>query len=118
LYPIRFVTGHAAGQTTDRANLEFFQIKPDGTRVLINDTTNPDSLKAFRARTFEPTPEAPKFNPVVRSSTNAITLSWTGTGTLEESSSLLPGSWTNSPSQSNPQNVPTTEPMKFYRIRQ
>jgi hypothetical protein len=108
LYPMRLV----AGQESGRANLEWFSIKPDGTRILINDTTNTDALRAFRARTFV---EGAKFNPVTLSGGN-ITLSWTGTGILQETTSF--SSWTDSPNQSNPQTVPVTGTMKFYRIKQ
>jgi len=47
VYPLRLVSGQEAGN----ANLEWFSIKPDGTRILVNDTSNPDALLAFRART-------------------------------------------------------------------
>lgn len=110
VYPMRLV----AGQEVLDANLEWFSITTSGSRILINDPANPDSLKAFRARTVV---ERPAFNPVVRSG-NSITLSWTGAGTLEETTSLVGGSWTISPSQANPQTVGITEPIKFYRIRQ
>src|ERR1044071_3725155 len=46
IYPLRLGPGHGS----DNANRECFSIKPDGTRVLINDTSKPDALLAFRAR--------------------------------------------------------------------
>ena len=111
VYPMRLV----AGQVTGRANLEWFSIKPDGTRVLLNDTTDAAALSTFRARTFV---EPPKFNPVTLSG-GSITLSWTGTGTLQETSTPeTSASWIASANQSNPQTVPTTAAMKFYRIKQ
>ena len=60
---------------------------------------------------------APVFNPITRSG-NDITISWTGTGTLEEST-VLGGTWTQSPSQNNPQTVTvSTTGNKFYRLKQ
>jgi hypothetical protein len=109
LYPMRLV----AGQEVQRANLEWFSIKPDGTRFLINDTSIPDSLRAFRARTGG---ASATFDPVKISGGN-ITIAWTGSGTLEEANSIL-GPWTTSPNQGNPQTVPAAAGMKFYRIRQ
>jgi hypothetical protein len=44
-------------------------------------------------------------------------ISWTGTGTLEQSDTVI-GPWSAAPSQNNPQNVPTTSGAKFYRLRQ
>jgi hypothetical protein len=109
VYPMRLV----AGQEAAAANLEWFTIQPDGTRILLNDTTNPNALRTFRARTVV---EVPKFNPVILSGGN-ITLSWTGSGTLQETTTL-DGNWTDAANQSNPQTVPTTGPQKFYRVRQ
>lgn len=109
VYPMRLV----AGQVSGRANLEWFSIKTDGSRVLLNDTTDAAALRTFRARTA--VVEPPKFNPVTLSGGN-ITLSWTGSGTLQETTTF--SSWTDSPNQSNPQTVPTTGSMKYYRISQ
>jgi len=60
---------------------------------------------------------APVFNPITRSG-NSVTIAWTGTGTLEETTALG-GTWSTSPSQNNPQTVTvTTTGNKFYRLRQ
>ena len=109
LYPLRLVAGHAS----NRANLEWFSIKPDGTRVLLNDPSTPDALMAFRAVTVLP---PARFNPPALSG-HSVTLSWSGTGTLEEAASLS-GPWTASATQTNPQTRPADGTMKFYRIRQ
>ena len=62
-------------------------------------------------------PTAPVFNPITRSG-NSITIAWTGTGTLEETTALG-GTWSTSPSQNNPQTVTvTTTGNKFYRLKQ
>ncbi|MDB6071472.1 MAG: hypothetical protein JWL81_2643, partial [Verrucomicrobiales bacterium] len=43
LYPVRLLWWEGGGG----ANLEFFTVKPDNTKVLINDTIDVDSIKAF-----------------------------------------------------------------------
>lgn len=115
VYPLRLLAGHmgAFGGAAARANLEWFSIKPDGTKILVNDTTNPDSLRTFRARSA---PAQSVMNAPTFSGGN-VTISWTGPGTLEEATSIT-GPWTDSPSQNNPQTVPATGARKFYRIRQ
>ncbi len=109
VYPLRLV----AGQQSGRANLEWFSIKPDETKILVNDTTNPDSLRTFRARSA---PQVSVMNPPTFSGGN-VTISWTGPGTLEEATAIT-GPWANSANQNNPQSVPATGAGKFYRIRQ
>ena len=114
IYPLRLVAGHkgAFGGAAARANLEWFSVKPDGTKILVNDTTNPDSLRTFRARSNP----APVLNAPTLSGGN-VTISWTGAGTLEEATSVS-GPWSNSLNQNNPQSVPPTGARKFYRIHQ
>ncbi len=108
VYPLRLVAGH----TTGAANLEWFSVLADGTRILVNDTSNPNALLAFRARkiTVRPVLNQPTI------SGGQVTISWTGTGTLEEATSVN-GPWQDSSNQSNPQTVPATGAMKLYRIR-
>jgi hypothetical protein len=115
VYPLRLVAGHmgAPGGAAARANLEWFSVKPDETKILVNDTSNPDSLRTFRART---TPQISVMNPPIFSGGN-VTISWTGAGTLEEATTIT-GPWSNSTNQNNPQTVPATGDGKFYRIRQ
>ena len=108
LYPFRLV----AGQESGAANLEWFSILSDGTRILLNDAANPAALRAFRARTFVALPELNM--PTVTGSN--VNLSWSGTGTLEQAGALS-GPWDSAPSQANPQSVPATAAASFYRIR-
>ncbi len=110
LYPMRLV----AGQESGPANLEWFSIQPDGSRILINDVSNPSALLAFRGRTVASA--APAFHPPTISAAG-ISISWTGSGILEETTSL-PGNWSASPNQNDPQTVPANGNAKFYRIRQ
>jgi len=108
IYPMRLLSG----QGTGAASLEWFSILPDGTKVLINDTSNPNALRAFRARTSS---GAPVF-AVPTLVSGQVRIAWTGSGTLQEAPSIT-GPWTTAPSQANPQNVAPTGTMKFYRIR-
>jgi hypothetical protein len=109
VYPMRLV----AGQRVAGADLEWFTIQPDGTRILVNDTSNPAALLAFRARNAGAL--AVLNRPKV--SGGMVTISWTGVGTLEEAT-LVRGPWCPSPNQNNPQMAPVTGGKKFYRIRQ
>jgi len=108
IYPLRLLSGQGTGQ----ASLEWFSILPDGTKVLINDTSNPNALRAFRARTST---SAPVFASPTKVG-GQVRIAWTGSGTLQEAPSIT-GPWTTAPSQANPQNVTPSGTTKFYRIR-
>jgi hypothetical protein len=109
LYPMRLVAGH----TSNGADLEWFSVQPDGTRVLINDQSNAIALLAYRTVTVL---SAAKFNPPAISG-GSVTLSWTGAGNLEEAAAVT-GPWSASASQTNPQARQADGTMKFFRIRQ
>jgi hypothetical protein len=113
IYPLRLVAGHrgALSGAAARANLEWFSIKADETKILVNDTTNPDSLRTFRARN-NPIPVV----TAQKAAGGALTISWTGSGTLEEAAALS-GPWADSANQNNPQTVPAAGAKKFYRVR-
>lgn len=112
VYPLRLVAGQEGGN----ANLEWFTVQKDGTRILLNDLGNPNSLRAFRARAQVQTP--PSFNPPARAAgTPGIIVSWTGTGTLEEATTVA-GPWTTSPSQANPQTIGASGTTRVFRLRQ
>jgi hypothetical protein len=114
IYPLRLIAGHSGGNATvTAANLEWFSILPDGTRILVNDTTNPNALKTFRARTA--VTQRPVLNPPTFANGN-VTISWTGGGTLEETATI-DGGWQTSANQSNPQTIPPTGLRKFFRVR-
>ncbi|HEY6228813.1 MAG TPA: PA domain-containing protein [Verrucomicrobiae bacterium] len=110
VYPFRMV----AGQESGAASLEWYQIMPDGKPVLINDTSNPNVLRAFRALVHGDPNIA--FN-VPSFANGKITLSWQGTATLEEATSVA-GPWSTAASQTNPQSVDAAGAMKFYRLKQ
>jgi len=109
VYPMRLVAGQVAGT----ADLEWFFIKPDGTRILMNDVSNLEALLTFRARNAGTVPVLNA--PAVSGAT--VNISWTGAGMLEDATSVR-GPWGASPNQNNPQIVPATQGTKFYRIRQ
>jgi hypothetical protein len=108
LYPFRLV----AGQETGAASLEWYSILPDNTKVLINDPANTNALKAFRVVGHGDT--FLMFRPPTLAN-GRMTLSWDSTGTLQESTDLT--NWSNSPVQTNPQQVDVTGTTKFYRLR-
>lgn len=62
-------------------------------------------------------PPASQFNAITRLANGNLRVSWTGSGTLQESTNL-PGQWTDSPNQANPQEVAPTGNSKFFRIKQ
>lgn len=59
------------------------------------------------------TTQPPQFNPPALSG-GTVTISWSGSGTLQEATSVA-GPWANSASQANPQTVPALG-NKFYRL--
>lgn len=59
--------------------------------------------------------EPPRFNPIAREGTELI-LSWTGGGILPESPTIT-GSWTDAPSQVNPQRVSPVGSKSFRLLR-
>ena len=62
-----------------------------------------------------PAAQQAKFNtPTV--SGNLVTISWTGTGTLQEATPVA-GPWTDSASQASPRTVPATG-TQFFRVKQ
>jgi len=100
------------------AGLEWTSVGPDvpfdsNNRTLVNDSSTPGSLMSYRAITTPPV-----FTSVT-SANGTLTMTWFGGGVLQETSSLTPPvSWTDV----NPQPpgdtyaVPTTGPVKFYRL--
>ncbi|MHC1765112.1 MAG: hypothetical protein AB9869_12565 [Verrucomicrobiia bacterium] len=59
--------------------------------------------------------EPPRFHSVTRSGSE-VTLSWTGQGTLQESSTVA-GGWTDSANQANPQ-TRSANGIRFFRVKQ
>ena len=113
VYPFRLIWFEGGGG----ANCEWFFESASGTRVLINDPANAAvGLKAFRTAPPVTEPTEAEFNPPTISD-GQVTLSWTGTGMLQESGNLV--DWSNSANQANPQTITPdgANPAKFYRIQ-
>jgi hypothetical protein len=110
VYPFRLVWFEGGGG----ANCEWFLQSASGANVLINDPDNAAvGLKAFRNAPPVVEPAEAEFNPPTISG-GQVTLSWTGSGTLQESSNLI--DWSNAASQANPQTVTPDGVVKAYRI--
>jgi len=108
LYPVRLVWYKGGGG----GNVEFFSYGPNGEKILINDRTKANAIKAY----YDITPGLRL--TITGPSNGMVTISWSGPGTLEEAASLqTPVTWTTAPSQANPQTVTATG-TKFYRVRQ
>jgi hypothetical protein len=101
IYPFRVMYYQSAGT----ANLEWFMLNADGSRSLINDTTN--AIPAYYQWV-----QAPSLN-VARAATG-LTLTFTGT---IQSADAVKGPWSDVAGAS-PMTVPTTSTMKFYRAKQ
>jgi hypothetical protein len=65
-----------------------------------------------------PPPAPPKLTATAGPGVGQMTLSWTGSGTLETATSLAAPVWVNAPSQSNPQTVNTADAQRYYRVKQ
>jgi len=109
LYPVRLVWYQGGGG----GNVEFFSYGPNNEKILINDRTNPNAIRAY----YDVVPLQQVALSITGPVDGKVTISWTGTGTLEEATSLTaPIGWTAAASQANPQTVEATG-TKFYRIR-
>jgi hypothetical protein len=114
LYPFRLTWFEGGGG----ASVEWYMIGPGNTRALINHPNNVElGLRAFRTAPAVTEPTEIEFaQPVLAD--GEVTLSWTGTGTLEEAD-VITGPWTPvTPQPTSPFTVPTTGAGKFYRIVQ
>ncbi|HEY9171752.1 MAG TPA: hypothetical protein VI136_05655 [Verrucomicrobiae bacterium] len=96
------------------ANLEWFIVKPDGTRVLVNDTDN-GGPASFQQGTIP----APPANVIVKASLNTagqVVIEWSA-GTLE-SSAEVGGTYTTVTGATSPYTVnPADAPRQYFRVR-
>jgi len=80
-----------------------------------------DGFKLFDAAIewLAPAPPAPpRLTATAGPGSGQMTLSWTSSGTLETSTNLAAPVWISAPSQANPQTVNTTDPQRYYRLKQ
>jgi hypothetical protein len=110
VYPFRVIWQEGGGG----ANLELFTVKPDGTRVLLNDTTG-GGYSTYRAGTAPNKPTT--FTIAVSSNGGVITITWTQPGVvLQESTDLK--TWTDLPNATSPYTPQTAGTLgKFYRLK-
>jgi hypothetical protein len=54
---------------------------------------------------------------ILRNADQTLSLSWRGTGALEQTASLTAPNWQPAPSQANPQTNSITDAMKFFRVK-
>jgi hypothetical protein len=111
LYPVRLVFYQGGGG----GNVEFFSYGPNNEKVLINDRNNANAIKAY----YNVVPLRDVTLTIVSGPGDGkVTLSWTGSGTLVEASSLsTPASWKQSANQANPQTITATG-TKYYQVVQ
>src|SRR5207249_11768622 len=112
VWPMRLVYDQGQGG----ANLEWFLVDSAGKFALLNDTSNPVGLKAFRARAAVTPP--PQITAATISG-GSISINWTGGGAVEFSSALGPGATWTSTGNSSGSFSETVAPTgnKFYRIK-
>lgn len=109
VYPLRLVWFEGGGG----ANLEWFTVSPDGSKIPVNDTSNPAALRAFRTRTF-----VPAVTPEVGATFDGTDIVLTFKGTLQ-SSPTINGTYTDVGGTS-PLRIPagSSSGNLFYRARQ
>jgi hypothetical protein len=107
VYPLRTVWFEGGGG----ANLELFRQTPNGDKILLNDSTNPNSLKTFQARTISTPPVITK----VALGVNVLRIEWTGGGTPEMADEVT-GPWAST-GLSSPADVPIDRVKRFGRVR-
>ncbi|HYV26648.1 MAG TPA: RCC1 domain-containing protein, partial [Candidatus Eisenbacteria bacterium] len=54
---------------------------------------------------------------ILRNADQTLTVSWRGTGALEQTASLTAPNWQPSPNQSNPQTISAAGAIKFFRVK-
>ncbi len=109
LYILRLVWYERGGG----AHVEWLTVNQGtGVRTLVNGS-GADAVKAYTSAIITAPPE---FGSVTLSG-NSLTVTWSGTAELQESPTLLPGSWTPAAQQTSPVTVDVQAAgMKFYRL--
>jgi hypothetical protein len=77
---------------------------------------NADGWKLFDAAVTWVLP--PKLTATKGPGAGQVTLSWTGDGTLQTTINVAAPVWVDAPNQANPQTVNTTDPKRYYRVKQ
>ncbi len=83
---------------------------------------NTNGLALFGAAVAWVLPSVPPVRPVLAATAGPgarqMTLGWTSSGTLKTATNLAAPAWITAPNQANPQTVPTTNPQRYYRVKQ
>jgi hypothetical protein len=115
-YPFRLVYENGNGG----AAVEWFSVTngltADGQRTLVNDRSTPGSVLLYRSASAPVT--GGTFNPVTVAADGKVTISWTGTGTLQQTTDLV--NWTDvtpQPTGNSYTVSPATASHAFYRLR-
>ena len=120
--------GWAIAPATAAAEFEFrvslAALFPDGTKVfgtnamrlLMQDDRGPEIAVETGIPYLLARPQPGSLS--ISTSGNAAAISWTGTGTLQVSSTLAAGSWTNLPNAANPCVIQATASRQFFRLAQ
>jgi hypothetical protein len=110
VYPLRTIWQEGGGG----ANIEWFTVKADGTKVLLNDRAN-GGIPTYRVGVAPAKPAGqPGFTSVAKSGNNLV-IAW-DIGTLESADSIN-GPWTPVANATSPATVAATGAQKFYRLR-
>jgi hypothetical protein len=109
VYPMRLIFHQGGGG----GNMEFFSIKPDGTKVLVNDIAH-GGLKAFQARTTTGGPQPAVLSTSV--SGQNITITWTNGGTLY-SAGAVTGPWATTGNSTGTFTTTTSSTMQFFKVQ-
>lgn len=110
VYAFRTIWENGGGD----ANLEWFTVQSDGTKVLINDTAA-GALKAFQFQVLPVKPSAAK--PTISLAQSGAQLSITFTGALQSADSIT-GPWADVSNATSPLSVTPSGGQKFYRTKQ
>jgi len=110
-YPMRLVWDNGNGG----ANIEWFSVDLEtGEKYLINDSTQPEALKAYRGAATVQTP------PQITSATisgGQVTITWVNGGQLQSTASLSPINWQDIAGATTGNFSEAATGTKFYRVK-
>jgi DNA-binding protein Fis len=111
IYPIRIVYQERTGG----AYIEFFSVKADGTKVLVNDIAN-GGLKAYRKGAVPV--KSTIFNLAIARAAGQTSITWTEPGVVLQQSPVLPATtWTDVVGATSPFTPPAGSDKVFYRLK-
>jgi hypothetical protein len=105
LYPVRLLWYQGGGG----GNLEFFSYGPNNSKILVNDRSHPNAIKAYRRVT------GGGESPTLGIARQGASLTLTFTGRLQSSESVAGGSWQDVPNATSPLSVAPEGGPRFYR---